>query len=172
MVLSAPMSLTADNRYIAEITAMCLAEAVSRLVQDGGLHVRVTHRSSFYPQERVSMMLSLREAPQDGFSSETFHKDPSEALTAVRNLLKNLESAELTSSQLDACKKYLKQKIKQDQQSPEYWLDAIAKRYLDGKDFSTSYAAKIDAVNAEKVKKLLSELNAGSKVEYVVNPKQ
>ena len=169
MVLSAPMSLTADNRYIAEITAMCLAEAVSRLVQDGGLHVRVTHRSSFYPQERVSMMLSLREAPQDGFSSETFHKDPSEALTAVRNLLKNIESAELTSSQLDACKKYLKQKIKQDQQSPEYWLDAISMRYVSGRDFHSGFEAKVDAVTVDAVRGLLKQLSNGARVEYIIN---
>ena len=52
---------------------------------------------------------------------------------------------------------------------PEYWLDAIAKRYLDGKDFTTSYAARIDAVNADRIKAVLAELNNGSKVEYVVN---
>ena len=47
----------------------------------------------------------------------------------------------------------------------------IAKRYLDGKDFTTSYAAAMDAVNADKVRMLLSVLNDGSKVEYVVNDK-
>lgn len=169
MVFSAPMSLTADNRYTAEITAMCLAETISRLVQDGGLHVRVNHDSSFYPQERVSMMISLRETPQDDFSEETFHKEPSEALTVVINLLKNLESAELTSSQLDACKKYLKQKIKRDQQSPEYWLDAISMRYVSGRDFHSGFEAKIDAVTVDAVRGLLKQLSDGARVEYIIN---
>ena len=51
---------------------------------------------------------------------------------------------------------------------PQYWTDAIAKRYLDGKDFTTSYTAAIDAVNADGLMRMFSDLNTGSKVEYVV----
>ena len=62
----------------------------------------------------------------------------------------------------------MKNLIAQKMNDPKYWVDAIAKRYVDGKDFSTSYQAKIDAVNADKVKLLILALNSGSKVEFVV----
>ena len=69
---------------------------------------------------------------------------------------------------LAACKEHLKNLISFRMQEPMYWVDAIAKRYLDGKDFTTGYAARVDAVTEDKVKLLLLALNEGSKVEYVV----
>lgn len=169
IVLSAPMSITADNRYAAEIAAMCLAKKISGLVMEGGLYARLGHRCSFYPQERVSVMLSLREAPEDGFVPGTFRKNTSETLADVRALLKDLESMELTAAQLDMCKKNLKQKIRQDQLSPEYWLDAISMRYVSGKDFHSGFEARIDAVTVDHVRNILKQLSNGARVEYIIN---
>ena len=88
-----------------------------------------------------------------------------------RPFLRREACSKISDSVLASSKAYLKSNLAQRMNEPEYWLDAIAKRYLDGKDFTTSYAAKIDAVTADKVKMLLGELNSGSKVEYVVNKK-
>ena len=58
-----------------------------------------------------------------------------------------------------------------EMKDPAYWVDAIVLRYLDGKDLSTNYASKIDAVNASRVQSVLDMLDAGSKVEYVTSKK-
>jgi hypothetical protein len=61
--------------------------------------------------------------------------------------------------------------VAEKKKTPEYWLQRISMRYLDGKDFTTGCDAKIDAVTAEKVKTLLSSLVDGSKVEYIISKK-
>ena len=50
---------------------------------------------------------------------------------------------------------------------PVYWTSAIALRYLDGKDWTTDYQSKIDAVTAAQVKVILASLDEGCKVEYI-----
>ena len=171
MVMSAPVLMTAENSYVAEIASMCLSNNVSRIVTGRGLHVRVRHNCDFYPQERVSMMLSLREASVDGFAPGTSHHEPMEALSAVRNLLKDMESVVLTDKEIASYKALLKQRIKRRQSEPEYWHDAISLRYIDGKDFTSGYEAKIDAITMEDVRNLLGLLSKGARVEYVINRK-
>ena len=169
MVMSAPISLTAGNAYVAEIMSMCLANNVSKIVTGRGLHVRIKHECSFYPQERVSLMLSLREASVDGFAPGTSHYEPLEALSAVRGLLKNLESVELTDAELASYKAYLKQAVKGRQSDPVFWQKAISMRYIDGKDFISGFEAKIDAVTVNDVKNMLGLLSRGARVEYVIS---
>ena len=41
-------------------------------------------------------------------------------------------------------------------------------RHLDGKDLTTGYASRIDAVKASDVQAVLDLLESGSKVEYVI----
>jgi hypothetical protein len=50
---------------------------------------------------------------------------------------------------------------------PQYWVDAIVVRYLDGKDLTTGYAANIDALSKDDVKRVLALIDRGCKVEYV-----
>ena len=169
MVMSAPVSLTADNSYLAEIAAMCLQKNVSDIVTGRGLHVRIRHHCGFYPQERVSLMLSLREASVEGFAPGTSHHEPMEALSSVRILLKDMESIELTSAELASYKALLKQRIKRRMSDPEYWHEAVAMRYIDGKDFTSGYAAKIDALTIADVKAMLGLLSKGARIEYVMN---
>ena len=114
-------------------------------------------------------MLSLKEASVDGFAPGTSHHEPLEALSAVRGLLKNLESIELTDAELASYKTYLKQKVKRRQEDPEYWQDAISMRYIDGKDFVSGFEARIDAVSINDVKNMLRHLSQGARVEYVIN---
>ena len=168
MVMSAPISLTAENTYVAEMTSMCLANNVSKIVTGRGMHVRIRHQCSFYPQERVSMMLSLREASVDGFAPGTSHHEPMEALAAVRGLLRDMSSVELTEAELASYKAYLKQKMKRRLTEPEYLQDAISMRYIDGKDFVSGFEAKIDAVTVGDIRNMLGLLSNGGRVEYVI----
>ena len=117
------------------------------------------------------MMLSLREASVDGFAPGTSHHEPMEALSAVRNLVKDMESVVLTDKEIASYKALLKQRIKRRQSEPEYWHDAISLRYIDGKDFTSGYEAKIDAITVEDVRNLLGLLSKGARVEYVINRK-
>ena len=169
IVMSAPVSLTAENRYLAEIASMCLQKSLSDLVLGRGLYISLKYHCGFYPQERVSMMLSLREGSVEGYAPGASCREPKEALSAVRNLLNDMESVEITEAQLARYKAFLKQSVKNKLANPEYWHEAIALRYIDGKDFTTGYQAKIDAITVDSVKSMLVQLSKGARVEYVMN---
>jgi hypothetical protein len=82
-----------------------------------------------------------------------------------------MSSAALDEGHLAACKAALKNEVSLEMKSPLYWTNAIALRYLDGKDLTTGYAGHIDAVKAADVRNVLEMLENGSKVEYVITKK-
>ena len=168
VVLSAPVSLTGETNYAAEITALCLTRTLTQIVTGRGMHVRVKHSCNLHPHERVSMMLSLREASVDGFATGTSHHEPLEALAEVRELLRNLESVELTDAELASYKDLLKQNVRRQEKDPEFWYDVLSLRYIEGKDYYSSYESKIDAITKEDIMALLRQLSRGSRVEYVI----
>ena len=168
IVLSAPVLLTGESYYTAEITALCLRRALSQIVTGRGMHVRVRHNCNLHPHERVSIMLSLREASVDGFATGTSHHEPEEALVEVRELLRNLESVELTDAELASYKALIKQKIKREQNNPGFWYDVLAMRYVEGKDYYSSFESKIDAITKEDIMDMLGLLSKGSRVEYLI----
>ena len=167
MVMSAPMSLTADNYYVAAIASLALKKELTNAVSRTGMSLQVRHSCRKDPQERFNLMISLNEASVDGFAPGTAVNDPMVAVAAVRSALANPRSLKLTKEELDAYKAYLKKDIAERKKTPEYWLQQISMRYLDGKDFTTGCDAKIDAVTADKVKALLASLIDGPKVEYI-----
>ncbi len=171
IVMSAPMPATAANWYAVELASMCLSKQISKIVTGRGLHVRLKHNCDLYPQERVSVMISLRDASINGFAPGTSSHEPMEALSAVRNLLKDPDSISLTDKELASYKAYLKQVIKRRQAEPEYWHDVVALRYIEGKDFISSYEAKIDALTIADVMNQLKQLSQGARVEYIIKRK-
>lgn len=168
MVLSAPLSLTTQNYYTSEIVMLCLRRVLSQVVTEKGMHLRLNHKCSYYPHERVSLMLSLREASVDGFATGVSHDEPMEALTAVRGLLKDLTAIDMTDAELASYKALLKQRIKRRSADPSFWQQMVELRYVEGKDFYTGYEAKIDAITRNDVRNLLMHLSEGSRVEYVI----
>ena len=80
-------------------------------------------------------------------------------------------NAALADAQVDACKKWLKHNHSVRSKGPDYWVDAILLRYLDGKDFTTGYDKRIDAVSVEDVRALLASLYEAGKVEYIIRKK-
>ena len=171
MVMSVPMSLTADNYYVAAIASVALKNELTGAVSRTGMSLQIRHSFRKDPQERFSFMISLNEAAIDGFAPGTAVNDPLVALSAVKNALANPESLKISKEELDAYKALLKKHMSERKKNPEYWLHAITMRYLDSKDFTTGCDAKIDAVTADKVKALLASLVNGSKVEYIISRK-
>lgn len=127
----------------------------------------MSHDCRIYPEERLNVLLTLEEASSDGFASGAELTGFDEAVRTMRRALDNISSMEISNETLAAYKEILKGHMSLNINHPTYWTHAIAMRYLDGKDLTTGYAAKIDAVSAEKVKSILSQLTSSSQVEYI-----
>lgn len=171
VALSARMPVTAENYIAAYFATEFLRRRFTEVLSDSGMHAEVSYNCRIYPEERYNLLLSLTEASEDGFASGMVPETPISALAKVRTVLSELHSIQISDAELKMFKARLKNEIATEMKDPSYWVDAIVLRYLDGKDLSTGYAAKIDSVTPAKVQAVLNMLDAGCKIEYVTSKK-
>lgn len=158
VAMSARLPMTTDNYVAADIATMYLKEIMLDELAPLGLRVNISQSCRIYPEDRFSVMLLVEgdDVPED-------------IMYRIRVALAKAEEEMPDKAYMSAVKAYCKNLFNIDMQDPSYWLHAVAMRYLDGKDFTTGYASKIDLVTSEKVCDILKSLGQGSKVEYVIN---
>lgn len=160
IAMSARMPLTAGNYAAAAVAAKMLEQRIVEHMSEAGMYVSVSQNCRIYPEERVNLSVSVMNVVSS-----------IDALSMLRSVLSGMSSAALDEGHLAACKAALKNEVSLEMKSPLYWTNAIALRYLDGKDLTTGYAGHIDAVKAADVRNVLEMLENGSKVEYVITKK-
>lgn len=168
IALSVQMPLAAENKMASEIAAMVLRKSISAAIEKTGMSVDISSNTRINPQEMFNVMISLKEASEDGFAEGVEHSGALEALRILRTTLRSLEATEVTDPVVKAYKEWLKNDIAYREKSPQYWINAITMRQIEGKDFTTDYKARIDAVTTDKVKQIITSLNNASKVEYII----
>ena len=171
IALSLPFTLTADNLMAAEVAAMVLKKNLSEAIAETGMYLTLSHECRIYPNERMNIHISLNEISENGFSSDTQHTGTIEALNIVRSVLSGTQGVEVTKEDIEAFKAQLKTGLEMEMKVPFYWLNVISRRHLAGKDFTTNHDARIKSVTPEKVKTIISRLNEGTRVEYIVSKK-
>ncbi len=154
VAVSARMPVTTDNYMAASLAVMVMRRELAHKLNGDGKSFSLSYNCRIYPEERLNVLISIPSASLEDLSD-------------VRSALAGMKSVEISDKELNSYKETLKNHTAREMKSPEYWTHAIALRYLDGKDLSTNYAAKIDAVTPEKVRSVLALLDGGSKVEYV-----
>jgi predicted Zn-dependent peptidase len=171
VVISAAMPLTLDNFVTADIATMILEKSLASSLTETGMYPMVSNSFHLAPKNRLSLMVSVGLISKMGYASHIEHLGTVEALAIVRNSLQDLAQTNIPDQYLAACKAYQKNLFALRKNEPSYWLEAIALRYLDGKDYTTGYASKIDAVSVEDIRSVLRLLDKGSCIEYIINRK-
>lgn len=168
VTMSAQMILSAENYFASRMAAMHIRQKLSEALTGTGTYLRFASNCRIYPQERFNVMFTVAEAPESGFAEgiETFNS--LEDVQIIRNVLAALPEMKISDEELKSYKEYIKTEMSVSLQCPESWLHIIALRYLDGKDQTTNYAKRIDAITPEVVESLLSALGKGSRVEYII----
>ena len=171
VVMSARMPITAANYASAAVAALILEQRLAEKLSAAGLNVKTSYNCRIYPEERMNLIVSVVEAPLSGFAAGTEDLGSMDALSVLRSALSGMSRMEINEGRLSACKAYLKNAVSAEMKSPLYWTNAMTLRHLDGKDLTTGYASRIDAVKASDVQAVLELLESGSKVEYVIKGK-
>ena len=166
LAMSVPMPLTIDNYAVSEVAGMMLKKRLSSALVGSGMYANVYYDIKIAPHERFNVMIVLEEVPGAAVLDAE-----SVARRIIREAFEDRGLSEMTDAQVDACKIWLKHNHAVRTKSPDYWVNAILLRYLEGKDFTTGYDNKIDEVSAEDVKTLLMSLAEAGKVEYIIRKK-
>ena len=166
--ISAGMSLTAENYMASRIASGILGQEIAAALDGTGMYMRLAHNCRIYPQERFNVMISLSEASEYGFSRNVSLTGADAAIKAVRNVLDGLAGLEVKAEDVEKYKAVLKGQLALEMTQPEYWIHAMAMRYLDGKNFTTGYEARIDAVTTDRVRNILASLSDAGRVEYII----
>lgn len=169
IALSVPLTLTAENFMVAEVAALALKKKLSEAVMGTGMYLDISHECRIYPNERINFHISINEISSDGFAPDDEHTGPMAALAVVRSVLSGVGGYEVSKEDVEVFKSQIKTGLEMEMKVPFYWLNVISRRHLAGKDFTTNYDARIKAVTVDKVKAVLSGLNAGARVEYIVS---
>lgn len=168
IVMSARHPLTSDSYMATAVASHLLEKGVSNALVETGMYSYVSTNFQTIPQERLNFIISVEPLDSDSYASYVDAQGPVEALAIVRKFLSDAFEVPIPDQILKSCKNYLKNYIEGRMKDPDYWLDAVSRRYLDGKDFTSNYVERLDAVTPEQIRSLLEDLYEGSKVEYVV----
>ena len=158
VAVSGMVPMTASNHFAAEIAAMMMERKVKERFADRNIAVRLSYARNIYPDERFSIFIMMEgDCSQD---------DAAE----IRRMLGEC-TRDLDERIIQAYKNYVKNAYALQMQNPEYWMRVIPLRHMEGKDFTTGYAAKIDAVTTAQVKDIFKTLEDGAGVEYIIKEK-
>ena len=112
--------------------------------------------------------MSVTDLDIDTLPLDETGRDPLVLLYDVRAVLSDMSSAPLPDDRIAVCRDMVKSMILSLQNDPEYWTDMVRARFAYGKDLNTGYAEKVDSVQAEKVREIISGLASAGRVEYIV----
>lgn len=166
--MSARHQFSSESYAAMGLASIAMQSELEKALVGTGARASVSAGFIPYPQERVNMLVSVREMDLNGLPLGESGIDPLVLLYKIRPVLARLSATPVPEDRLALYKKILKNMYASRQSSPRYWVDMIRRRYSEGKDLNTKYAEKIDAVTAEEVMEIIAALDSGSKVEYVV----
>ena len=149
LVATAPLAMNAVNHFAAEIAAMI----IERRTQGD-----VSFSRNIYPDERFSIMVTLHG------------EKGQEEMEQIKNTIASCQW-DVTDAELKFCKEYLKNSYQLHLQTVDYWLHAMTLRHMEGKDFTTGNAAKIDAVTPQVLQQVFKAIANGSGMEYITTKK-
>lgn len=166
--LTAPMAMSAENYYTASIACMTLRRHLAGVLAEKGMRASVEFSCNRYPQENVVMKVTVEQASGEGLASSSREFNPEEATAILQNLFADMSVVELNKDILSSYKYRVERHLSQKKNRPEYWVDALNLRYLDGKDFTTGAEAKIKAIAEKNVRTMLDILGSSSEKVFTI----
>ena len=165
---SAVLPFTLERYYSFRVAAMELKKHLALALAPMGMYAEVSDDIELFPAERLILRIVCRSAEEDGLPADVVPEDPLRVLGIVRGALADFTSSGPSAASLAASKATFIAGLDAQMSDPEFLVEAAMVRYSLGKDLVTGYKSRAGAVSAASVREILSALDSGSKVEYVV----
>ena len=165
---SAMLPFTPERYFSFRVAAMELRKHLAGSLAGTGMYAEVSDELELFPAERLSLRIVCRPASEDGLPSDVVPEDPLRVLGVLRSALAAFTAEGPAAASLASSKAALLSVLDTSVTDPAFLTEAAMMRYSAGKDMVTGYKSKVGAVTPASVKEVLSALDSGSKVEYVV----
>lgn len=160
--------VTIDNY----LTFLLAKEAISRQLAKSllpvGMYVQVEGKMDVDPMEKVSYYVTLKSCPQDGLPEGVESYDPMDAINVVREEFSRMQYMAISPEEFESYKEIVKKTIAAQLSSQKGMMDYALCRYSFGRDLTTAYRSRLDALVVDDLRWLLEEVISSGIVEYIV----
>lgn len=165
---SALVPFTLERNISFSIAVMELRKHLAEALADTGMFAEVTGDSEYFPSERMTVRIVCRPVAESGLPADIVAGDPLRVLGVVRGALAGFSASGPSAASVTESKAVLQAEWEAQSADPSFLVDAALTRYSAGKDLVTGFKSRAGSVTPASVKEILSALEAGSKVEFVV----
>lgn len=166
--MSAALSYSIDSYIAFKAAAACVEKELVSALAGCGAYAEVSDRLEIFPAERMFLYVNCHPCRAAGLPASVEPGDPLSILDAVRRVTSRLDSIEISAADLQAYKEVLVSEFERLRSDPEGVAGSVLVRYSEGKDLVTSFSRAVDELTAEDISGVLSMLQQGAEVEYVI----
>ena len=165
---SASISYSLDNYIAFKAAVACIKKEIVKNIADVGAYAMISDKLELFPTERMFFYVNAHPCRSSGLPLSVEAEDPLSVLSALRKVTKNLNAIEISSTDLQAFKEEILSDFERSCSDPESLIELIIMRYSKGKDLATNFSKAVQNLSIEDVRKILSLLQEGAEVEYVI----
>lgn len=165
---SAVIPFTLERYFSFRVAAMELQKHLAGALAETGMYAEVSDDLELFPAERLTVRIVCRPTEEGGLPADVLAEDPLRVLGVVRGALADFSAAGPPATSLADSKASLLAELEAGMSAPDFLVRSAMVRYSVGKDMVTGYKSKAGAVTQASVREILSALDSGSKVEFVV----
>lgn len=168
LAMAAERPFTMQNWCAFRIAVEYLRRELIRDMAPLGQYFEIYPQLQLLPVERIAIFVNCSPCPSAGLPADVEPADPMEVASKLRDALPRISAGSLSASTLKGLKEALAKEMAGEASDPDYVMDAFLLRYSEGKDVLSNYSTYLSKVSAEDVMNVISSLDKGSKVEYII----
>ena len=133
-----------------------------------GQYFEISPQLQLLPVERIAIFINCSPCPSDGLPAGVEPANSMEVMSRLRDALVRIGEESLSAETMKGLKAALAKEMAGELADPDYVMDAFLLRNSEGKDVLSNYSTYLSKVTAEDVMGVVSALEKGSKVEYII----
>lgn len=167
--MSAMVPVTGERFFAFKLAQVLIQEKLAEGLKDAGLWAEVTDCVELSPAERFCLTVTAKPVPGQCLPEGVDPADGAASLAVLRTALSSILASPVSDGALKVAKSVLTKQLEYDMALPENIIEAAAIRYSDGKDLYSKYQGIVGGLTAAAVQDVMAALDAGCKVEYVMD---
>jgi len=166
--LSTCIPVTIERCMAFYVANLMLKKELAAALPDCGYWIDLSSGLELFPQERFTILISCRPVEAGNLPAGVEPVSPAHVVPLVRQAVDKLASTPVSDGELKTFKDLLAKNMSYSYSQTQEQIDALLRRYSEGKDLMSHYKEIINGMTPDKVEEVLKVMAAGSRVEYLV----